>query len=416
MTTGNSTSNKSERLLQVKTDLLESGLFFLIFTVFLLAMYIWAIATVPDLRRPGRLIPFTLLAIVHAALYWVSPYVAQAGRLMIPYFVVQAAIVFVINLLVPNQGFLIGLYLGLAGIVVGLIEDLRVALIPVAALLGLSAVSYALSWGWESISGWFAFFGPMALFVVVYVAMFTRESRARKRTQELLQDLEAAHQQLTEYTVRVEDLTLEAERQRMARELHDTLAQGLAGLILQLEAIEAHLLDGGEGRALEVVSQAKARARAVLHDARSAIRDLRAKDDLPGGLAEAMRAEVDRFSKSTGIPCELEVPAGFSVAPTQAEHVLRMVSEGLANTARHARARHAWVRLSFEGDELMVEVGDDGQGFYPQEAIVRPGHYGLVGLRERARLAGGRLEIASEPGVGSTLRMWLPRMVEALDE
>ncbi len=129
-----------------------------------------------------------------------------------------------------------------------------------------------------------------------------------------------------------------------------------------------------------------------------------------------MRAEVERFSKSTSIPCELEVPAGLSVASAQAEHALRMVSEGLANTARHARARRAWVRLRYEGDELVVEVGDDGRGFSPQEAVVRPGHYGLVGLRERARLAGGRLEITSEPGKGSTLHLRLPGIVEARDE
>lgn len=381
---------------------------FLIISLVLVAMVIWALATVPELRAPQRWIPFLLLTVLHGGLYWLSLLVAQYGRLIILYFIVQAAMVFFINLLVPNQGFLLGLYMGLIGLIVGILEDLRVALIGVVALLALATVNYGVMIGWPSVPGWFAFFGPMALFVVLYVAMFMRESRARRQSQQLLQELETTHRKLSEYAARVEDLTLEAERQRLARELHDTLAQGLAGLILQLEAVEAHLINGSEARAAEVVSQAKGRARAVLHDARNAIHDLRETRFLPGGVTEAIRIEVDRFIKTTGIPCELEVPAGISLASLQAEHVLRLVAEGLTNTARHARAQKAWVRLSFEDDRILAEVGDDGQGFEPAQAMAQPGHYGLVGLRERARLAGGELDVESAPQLGSVLRLWLP--------
>lgn len=398
-----------------KFELRELGPF-LILSLVLLALIIWTLATVPELRSPVRLIPFMSLILLHAGLYWLGPLVAKHRRLIVLYFVVQTGIVFSINLLIPNQGFLLGLYLGLMGLIVGMLEDLRVALMAVAVLLGLAAITYGLTIDWGSIPGWFAFFGPMALFVVLYVTMFMNESRARRRSQQLLQELEAAHRKLSESATRVEDLTREAERQRMARELHDTLAQGLAGLILQLEAVEAHLIAGSGERAAEVVSQTKGRARAVLHDARNAIHDLREKRDMPGGIADAIRIEVDRFTKSTGIPCELEVPARLSLASPQAEHVLRLISEGLTNTARHASAQRAWVRLGLEAGRIIVEVGDDGCGFQPAQAIAQPGHYGLVGLRERARLAGGELDIESAPRLGSTLRLWLPADEGAEDD
>ena len=107
------------------------------------------------------------------------------------------------------------------------------------------------------------------LFVLVYVLLFMRQLHARAELQE-------AHTQLAEYAQQVETLTLEAERQRMARELHDTLAQGLAGLVLQLEALEASLERGKTGQALQIVGQARERARTTLADARRAIDDLRA--------------------------------------------------------------------------------------------------------------------------------------------
>ena len=107
--------------------------------------------------------------------------------------------------------------------------------------------------------------------------------------------------------VELERLTLAAERQRLARELHDTLAQGLVGLTLQLEALDAHLGRGEVPKSIAIVRGAAARARSTLADARTAIADLRATSAPP--LAEALREEADRFSSATGIPCVVTVDA-----------------------------------------------------------------------------------------------------------
>ena len=109
--------------------------------------------------------------------------------------------------------------------------------------------------------------------------MYSRQADARVKAQELLAELEAANRRLTESADQIEDLTLANERQRMARELHDTLAQGLAGLILQLEAADSHLASGHPDRAQAIVQQAMTRARETLAESRRAIDGLRAGTD-----------------------------------------------------------------------------------------------------------------------------------------
>jgi len=137
--------------------------------------------------------------------------------------------------------------------------------------------------------------------------------------------LEAANRQLSEYAARVEDLTIAAERQRMARELHDTLSQGLAGLILQLEAVDAHLSHNHPEKAHAIISDAMLQARATLADARRAIDDLRqtTQDDFETSL----RLEISRFTDATGIPCIFHADATPPLPDPVKETIIRAVAE-----------------------------------------------------------------------------------------
>ena len=155
---------------------------------------------------------------------------------------------------------------------------------------------------------------PTTVFVLMFVWMFDRQNKAREEAQNALRELDAAHRQLTEYAAQVEDLTLANERQRMARELHDTLAQGLAGLVLQLEAIDSHLSRGNTAKAQAITQQAMDRARSTLADARRAIDDLRSGDLPEIDLETAVREEADRFTAASGIPCELSIELAAVIA------------------------------------------------------------------------------------------------------
>ena len=181
--------------------------------------------------------------------------------------------------------------LALVGEIASLLLEIRLVLLVGAACLLLFSLNLHLLYGGEPVPilsqhlvpFYMALLYVLPAFVLVVVSAL-RQARARVQTQRLRQELEQAHRQLADDAVRLEELTRAAERQRMARELHDTLAQGLAGLILQLEAVKAHLVAGREERALEIVIQAMGRARTSLTTARSAIDDLRTETMTPTDL------------------------------------------------------------------------------------------------------------------------------------
>lgn len=388
-------------------DVREARIFFVVVTLALGGSAVLAVNAVPALRAPARLVPFVILMLLHIALYWLSPAFMTSSRRMVGYLGIQAALIFIITLFPRDLSMILSLYPALLGIAVGMQREKRRIVAVVIVWLCLATLNLILVLGFAVLPTWLVFAPPLALFVVIYVVLYLRQVEARDHAQVLLRDLETAHRELADYAARVEDLTLAAERQRMARELHDTLAQGVAGLILQLEAADLHLAQGRAERAQSIVQQAMARARATLADARRAIEDLRTVPPAVD-LADALRHEVTRFTDATGIPCVLDFALADSLPEATVEHLLRIVTEGLTNIARHAQAAHAWVNVAESDSGVTIEIGDDGVGFDPTAAFDQPGHYGLLGMRERARLAGGTLEIASAPDAGTRLTLRLP--------
>ncbi len=388
-------------------DVREARIFFVVVTLALGGSAVLAANSVPALRAPDRLVPFVILMVLHIALYWLSPAFMTSPRRMVVYLGMQAALIFVITLFPRDLSVVFSLYPALLGLAVGMQREKRHIVAVVIVWLCLATLNLVLVLGFAVLPTWLVFAPPLTFFVVIYVVLYLRQVDARDHARVLLRDLEAAHRELADYAARVEDLTLAAERQRMARELHDTLAQGVAGLILQLEAADSHMAQGRAERAQSIVQQAMARARATLADARRAIDDLRVVPSTTD-LADTLRHEVARFTDATGIPCALDFALTGSLPEATTEHLSRIVAEGLTNIARHAQAAHAGVNVVESDDGMTIEVRDDGVGFDPAVAFDQPGHYGLLGMRERARLAGGALDIVSAPGDGTCLTLRLP--------
>jgi two-component system NarL family sensor kinase len=207
------------------------------------------------------------------------------------------------------------------------------------------------------------------------------------------------------------------ERNRLAREIHDTLAQGLSAITLQLETADALLesepasTDGRDRtRSANVrtyVQQALKLARSNLDEARRSVLDLRAAP-LEG---RTLRTALAELAQSSTRPGQLRVRFKFSgderPLPVHVEIGLyRIAQEALANVARHAQARHATILLTVLPDHTTLAVHDDGQGFDPDQ--IPPGRYGLIGLNERARLLGGELRLESQPGHGVRLEVGVP--------
>jgi NarL family two-component system sensor histidine kinase YdfH len=381
--------------------------FFLVLYLVLGGGYVAALAADPSLREPGRLALLTALVLTHGGLYWISERYAGLRRWWLGYFLVQAALVFAIGLMLPGHWLIMALTMALAGQAAGALwPELRLIALVVLLCFALLTANLIRAWGLQATLQFLPVLALILTFVLVYVGLFGRQAQARERAQALLRDLEAAHSQLQAYADRVEELTISRERERIARELHDTLAQGLAGLILQLEAADSHLEQGDPARAQEVVQQTMRRARTTLAEARRAIQALRPAALEDTSLIEALGREVDQFAEGTGVRAVLDVAAGSpDVSPEMAQDILRIVQESLSNVARHADASNVLVRLAEREQGIRVVVRDDGVGFDPAQARELPGCFGLAGMRERAERLGGALRVESERGQGTTVEL-----------
>jgi two-component system NarL family sensor kinase len=204
------------------------------------------------------------------------------------------------------------------------------------------------------------------------------------------------------------DMGAVEERNRLAREIHDTLAQGLAALTLQLETADALVEAGAEAeRTRQVLQQALALTRASLDEARRSVLDLRAAPLEGRTLAEALTTLAETEGAGAGLIVTVEVVSGSRPLPARVEAGLyRIAQEAITNVVRHAAARHLTARLTTQPAQVQLTITDDGRGFDPGQVPVN--RYGLVGLNERAKLLGGRLTVQSSPGAGTRLDVVVP--------
>lgn len=203
------------------------------------------------------------------------------------------------------------------------------------------------------------------------------------------------------------------ERSRLARELHDTLAQGLTAIALQLESADA-LLDSEAERARiqATVRKALQLTRANLEETRRSVQDLRAVPLEGKTLAEALAALAAERNRSGAAQVRCEIAGESRPLPVRIENgVYRMAQEALTNAQRHAAAKHILLRLETVPQHIRLTIEDDGQGFEADSCEPPHGpleHYGLVGMNERARLLGGTLQVASGPGEGTRIVVDIP--------
>jgi len=198
-----------------------------------------------------------------------------------------------------------------------------------------------------------------------------------------------------------------AERNRMAREIHDTLTQDFVGASLQLDLIAQHLNRGKFELALEQVKRTRQLVTEGLEEARRSIWELRvnnSQDSLPTRLGKV--AQRDTFS---AIHPRLHVGGAYRVVDPKVEReLLRIAQEALMNVLHHARSAETSVELHYSSDMLMLTIEDKGVGFRVNEAPSKTGHYGLLGMKERAATIDGTLEVASEPGRGTKVTLRVP--------
>jgi len=235
-------------------------------------------------------------------------------------------------------------------------------------------------------------------------ARLGRERTTREQAEQALADTrrQVCHLSASQQSLR------DAERRRIARDLHDDLGQHLLTLGLELRALGAS--DPALG---EIVDRIGSHVQQTLRALRTVVRDLQ-PEALENGLQQAVNQQLAQFSRLSGIPCRLDArPDAFDSHDAGVDKmVYRILQESLSNIARHAQASQVSVAIARAADRLNLTVQDDGVGLLEQvQTVCHPGtspSFGLRGIAERVTEAGGRFDVASGPGQGTALTMSFP--------
>jgi signal transduction histidine kinase len=241
---------------------------------------------------------------------------------------------------------------------------------------------------------------------LLYVVPLIVATLARRERQQHAQ-LEAAHTSLRRHAATVEQLATSRERNRLARDLHDTLAHSLSAIAVQLEALRT-VLANDPSAARGAVDDLATLARQGLEESRQAIRALRRDPIETLGLIGALREMLQSFQARTGVLASLSVAGQeLDLMANEAQALYRIAEEALVNVERHAAAQQAKVWLAFGADRVDLAIRDDGHGFDP--AAQDPDRFGLTGMQERAVMVGATLEVRSHPGGGTEIWCCLKR-------
>jgi signal transduction histidine kinase/ligand-binding sensor domain-containing protein len=235
-------------------------------------------------------------------------------------------------------------------------------------------------------TAWFRTLGVLLLATAILAAYKFRERQVRSRFSLVL-----------------------AERARLAREVHDTLAQGYVGIASQLDVVEM-TMPPNAGAASNALALARRMARHSLTEARRSLMDLRASALEEQDLAVALESGAERWAGHSGVPVKVDVHGDASKLPEEvAHHVFRIAQEAVTNAVNHASPSLISMELNIEAKRLSLHVEDDGCGFEPDDAFLsRQGNFGLIGMRERAQRIKGELRLDSNSGKGTRVDVTVP--------
>jgi signal transduction histidine kinase len=348
----------------------------------------------------------SLAALAYAALssHWVQVSLQRFTlALQLLYFVIQAVLAATVITLFGATGFI--------GLIVLPLASQAILFLPtpwpaVGFTLALAAVLLPIGWmgGWQAILQ----VGLPYLAGLIFVALFTQvtldERRANREAQRLTRELKEANLQLRRYAAQVEELATTQERNRLAREIHDSLGHYLTVVNVQLEAARL-TCESDPQRALQALSQAQAMTREGLTEVRRSVASLRQPATEGHPLAERVAHLVEE-SRAQGLALDMRlIGEQASLSPQTELTLYRAAQEGLTNIRRHAVATHAALTLDYScAQSVRLSLVDNGQG-----ASQSPGGFGLLGLRERIQLLGGSMRTTSERGAGFSLEVELPR-------
>ena len=245
-------------------------------------------------------------------------------------------------------------------------------------------------------------------FAFALVGFVVNQLNEKQRDQK--HKLVLANMQLGQYANTLESLATSRERNRLARELHDTLAHTLSGISVNLEALKT-MLPEGQSEVNAMLNNSLSASRRGLDGTRRALNDLRAQPLEDLGLELALQTMVESLAERHAMLAEIRISNLVQILPPNVEQAFyRVGQESIENVSIHSSAKKMFFSLAEEDGVVSMEIRDDGVGFEPQNQHGK-GHYGLQGMQERATSIGADLDVRSQPGVGTTIKLSWERFI-----
>lgn len=344
---------------------------------------------------------FSIAMIIQSLLYLFSSNIFKHKYWI--YFGIQGLLAFSYAVIAP-EGY-IGILLGLIPVLIfqGIMvyyDTVKVIILTVF-LYSIFCANIIMVNGLRELIDYIPILFPITIGVYAYAAVFLKQVKLRIETQKILWRLEFAYE-------KVEELTLINERQRIARDLHDTLSQGLAGIIMQLDAVNVNLNINNRKRAQEIVQNSMRHARKALSDSRLVIDDLRINTNTEIDFAKAIENEITEFKDVSNTSIEADIKIESEVPLNIFKHILYIVREALNNITKHAKAKNALVEIKEINNQININIIDDGIGFDVKILDKLFRHYGILGMTERVKSINGEIKIKSDWNSGTKLNITIP--------
>jgi signal transduction histidine kinase len=261
--------------------------------------------------------------------------------------------------------------------------------------------------GWPEGLSFIFLYTAAILFIAAFSIITIRSQNAQQQSEALLAELQEAHKQLQTYAGQAEELAISEERNRLARELHDSVAQTLYGLTLQSEAANRRLKEGKLDKVADDLVFFQASTQQTLQEIRLLIFELRPPELEEIGLAGALQERISNVERRSGISIELDFDELESLSPKIEISLYRIALEALNNILKHARANRICLSVKNRQKSVWMEIEDDGLGF----DMDRQGQsgLGLQSMRERVSQMHGEIKIQSAPGQGTVITVEAPK-------
>ena len=311
------------------------------------------------------------------------PQLAHAGRAYLFVAVVETVILSTVAAPYAQYGAAVVLTIVLAGLFI----DQKYVIVWTLAVcvVQVSQMEY-MNWNWNQYAAWCIVYLTAGWLVTLFAKHLESQFEANRVAEERQRS------------------AIVAERTRFARDIHDTLAQGLTGIMMQLNAAEQRL-EGNSEQARPHLEKARQLATESLDEARRSVSALRAGALGEGTLLDAIAQIGNRLVTDSNIKLETKLEGQpYSLPEASENNLLRIAQEALTNAIRHAHASSIYILLAYRTGAVHLEIGDSGQGM----SGVEPSGFGLDGMRERARQIGGQIKILSDPGRGTRIMVTVP--------